>query len=88
MRLGLPAGTVSVLPLESIENQVRSFSAHQEPTSQLLKDLRELGGIEVIMLVAEPDFMPPEVSPGLSPAMREAVLKAGDYIDTRLLSHA
>lgn len=81
MRLGLPPGTVSALPLDSVRpEQVRTFADHQEPTSVLLKELRDMGGIEVTLLVAEPEFMPAEVCPGLSPAMREAVLKAGEFI--------
>ncbi len=87
MRLGLAPGTVSVVSLDKLENQVRSFSAHQEPTSQLLKELRELVGIEVVMLVAEPEFMPEEVSPGLSPALREAVPKACEIIVDRFIRH-
>ncbi len=88
MRRGLPAGTVSALPLDAIRpDEVRAFAAHQEPTSCLLKELRDMGGIEVTLLVAEPDFMPPEVCPGLSPVMKEAVLKAGDIV-TRLLTKA
>ena len=89
MRRGLPAGTVSALALESVRlEEGRTFAEHQEPTSCLLKELRDMGGIEVTLLVAEPEFMPPEVSPGLSPAMREAVIKAVDCIATRLLTKA
>ena len=80
MKHGLQPGTVSTLPLHFAGNHTHVISAHQEPTSQLLKELRELGGMEVVMLVAEPEFMPEEVSPGLSPAMRCAVLKAGELI--------
>ena len=58
---------MSALPLDSMKpDQVRSFAEHQEPTSCLLKELRDMGGIEVMLLVAEPEFMPEEVSPGLS----------------------
>ncbi len=81
MRLGLPPGTVSALPLDTVSpEQVRAFAEHQEPTSCLLKELRDMGGIEVILLVAEPEFMPAEVSPGLSPAMKAAVPRAGEEI--------
>ena len=85
MRLGLPPGTVSVLPLDSFTTEhTRTFAEHQEPTSCLLKELRDLSGIEVTLLVAEPEFMPGEVSPGLSPAIQRAVLKAGRLIEPSL----
>ena len=80
MRRGLPPGTISALSLDSIENGTHAASAHSEPTSQLLKELRELGEMEVVMLVAEPEFMPKEVSPGLSPIMQKAVLKSSELI--------
>lgn len=81
MRLGEPPGTVSLVPLDSLEiKRVRAFSVHQEPTSCLLKELSELSGIEVFLLAAEPERMPQEVSPGLSAAVRDAISAACDLL--------
>jgi coenzyme F420 hydrogenase subunit delta len=85
MKLGLPAGTVSCMSLDSFQSEhSKVFSEHQEPTSCLLKELRDMRGIKVILLVAEPGFTPEEVSPGLSPAMLEAVREAGDLVRSGL----
>jgi len=74
VRLGRPAGTVSLLPLDAIEpGRVRAASAHQEPTTCLLKELGALSGMDIFLLAAEPEVMPEEVSPGLSPAVQGAV---------------
>ena len=87
MKLGLPAGTLSFVPLDSFTpERLRVFSEHQEPTSCLLRELRDLSGIEVLLLVAEPEFMPDEVSPGLSSAMQHAVVQAGKLIRSDLAS--
>jgi coenzyme F420 hydrogenase subunit delta len=81
MRLGLPAGTVSSVSLDSFDSdRVKVFAEHQEPTGCLLKELRDMRGIEVVLLVAEPAFMPEEVSPGLSAVMGQAVVEAGELL--------
>jgi coenzyme F420 hydrogenase subunit delta len=85
MKLGLPAGTVSCAALESFPSkQAKVFSEHQEPTSCLLRELRDMRGIHVTLLVAEPGFTPEEVSPGLSPVMSDAVKQAGKLIRSGL----
>jgi coenzyme F420 hydrogenase subunit delta len=81
MRLGKPPGTVSLTSLDAFEvRPVRAFSAHQEPTSSLLRELGELGGIEVLLLTVEPERMPEEVSPGLSAAVGDAIVRACDLL--------
>lgn len=81
MKKGQPAGTISMLPLESIQGrQTRTYSQHHIPTSGLLKELREIGKIEITVLTAEPEQIPQEIQPGLSPAVREAVPRACDFI--------
>lgn len=77
MRLGRPAGSVSLVRLDEIEvAPVRAVSAHQEPTSALLKELSGLTGIEVWLLSVEPERMPEEVSPGLSKVVGDAIPRA------------
>jgi coenzyme F420 hydrogenase subunit delta len=52
------------------------FSMHQLPTSNLLRELSELGGVEVTCVVAQVSGIPPEVKPGLSPPVARAVESA------------
>ncbi len=56
------------------------FSMHQLPTSNLLRELHDLAGIEVSCIVAQVDGLPPEVAPGLSPPMQLAVERATQMI--------
>jgi coenzyme F420 hydrogenase subunit delta len=77
MARNLPPGTISFLPLEEIKpREIRTFSQHNIPTSRLLKELQELSGVEVTILTFEPEHIPEEVQPGLSPKAQAAVLEA------------
>ena len=49
------------------------FSMHQLPTSNLLRELSELGGVDVTCVVAQVSGIPPEVRPGLSAPVERAV---------------
>jgi coenzyme F420 hydrogenase subunit delta len=49
------------------------FSMHQLPTSNLLRDLHELGGVNVTCVVAQVSGIPPEVRPGLSAPVERGV---------------
>jgi Ni,Fe-hydrogenase maturation factor len=53
---------------------------HQLPTSNLLRELHELAGVEVSCLVGQVARLPPEVAPGLSPPVRRAVDEAVEMI--------
>jgi coenzyme F420 hydrogenase subunit delta len=86
MENGQPAGTISTLHLEDIgRRQTRTLSAHQVPTSTLLKELKELGKVEVTVLTVEPGQIPQDIQPGLSPIVREAVPRACEFIVKRFL---
>ena len=56
------------------------FSMHQLPTSNLLRELEELGGVEVTCVVAQVSPLPGEVRPGLSEPLRLAVPRAAEMI--------
>ncbi len=56
------------------------FSMHQLPTSNLLRELSELGGVAVKCVVGQVGMLPREVEPGLSPPMRQAVDHAAQLI--------
>jgi coenzyme F420 hydrogenase subunit delta len=52
------------------------FSMHQLPTSNLLRELDELGGVDVTCVVAQVSGIPAEVRPGLSAPVERAVAEA------------
>ncbi len=56
------------------------FSLHQVPTSNLLRELRDLCGIEVIVVACQVAGEYESVSPGLSNPVKEAVGQAAKLI--------
>jgi coenzyme F420 hydrogenase subunit delta len=75
--MGRRPGEVWTLEANELPSvKIDDFSMHQLPTSNLLRELAELAGVEVQCLVAQVCELPAEVSPGLSPPMREAVRRA------------
>jgi coenzyme F420 hydrogenase subunit delta len=56
------------------------FSMHQLPTSNLLRELNELAGVEVQCVVVQVAGLPPEVKPGLSRPVQQAVQRAEQRI--------
>ncbi|MFB0553962.1 MAG: hydrogenase maturation protease [Phycisphaerae bacterium] len=56
------------------------FSLHQVPTSNLLRELRDLCSIEVIVVACQVAGECESVSPGLSNAVKEAVGRAAEMI--------
>ena len=74
-------GEVFTVSIEDIpEKKVHDFSVHQMPTLNMLKELRDLCHVDVVVLAAQPEFIPETVKPGLSRKLREAVSKVGKYI--------
>jgi len=79
------AGEVFEIPVEGIPaNKTADFSLHQFPTVNLLKELKDQGGLDITVLVAQVAEIPGEVRPGLSPAAQDAVVKASRIIAARL----
>jgi coenzyme F420 hydrogenase subunit delta len=67
------------------EKKIHDFSLHQFPTVNLLHELEEHTGIEVTILAAQVEYIPAEIEPGLSAAMKRAVAQAGEMITQTLL---
>ncbi len=63
-------------PDEIPAKKIHDFSLHQFPTVNLLKELEDNTGIKVVIIAAQVEHIPKEISPGLSPAMAEAVTRA------------
>ncbi len=77
-------GEIFTIPVENLpEKKIDDFSLHQLPTSNLLKELKDLCHVEVILLAAQPEFVPETVKPGLSKNLQDAVPKVGKYIARR-----
>jgi len=68
------AGEVFPLSIDDIPKQkIHDFSLHQFPTVNLLAELSEYTTIAVDMLVAQVDYIPDRIAPGLSPCIALAV---------------
>lgn len=75
-----PGEVWSIEASELPEVKLDDFSMHQVPTSNLLRELSELAGVEVTCVVGQVSAFPPEVRPGLSAPMRRAVDRAVEII--------
>jgi Ni,Fe-hydrogenase maturation factor len=56
---------------------------HQLPTSNLLRELRDLGGVQITVLACQTSAIPEEVRPGLSGPVAHAVRHAAEALVTR-----
>jgi coenzyme F420 hydrogenase subunit delta len=74
-------GEVFEIPVEGIPDKKTSdFSLHQFPTVNMLQELKDHSGMEVKILVAQVQHIPEEVTPGLTPAVEQAVVAAAERI--------
>jgi len=79
--LGRKAGEVWVIEAGDLPAvKCDDFSMHQLPTSNLLRELSELGGVNVACVVGQVDGLPAEVRPGLSAPLEGAVERAVEMI--------
>ena len=83
---GRTPGDVFELALESIpENKTDDFSVHQVPSSNLLRELRDLRKIDVRLCGGQAVHIPREVEPGLTDVMNGAVTRAAQMIYDKYL---
>jgi len=75
-----PGEVFPIVPAEIPAKKIHDFSLHQFPTVNLLQELQDNTGIEVLILAAQIQFIPEEIAPGLSPAMVKAVDEACEKI--------
>ena len=79
--IGRRPGEIFEIDLEEIpEKKIDDFSMHQMPTSNLLRELRNLCGVEVRILSCQVEHIPEEVEPGLSKVLKEKVKEMCDKI--------
>ena len=81
---GKKPGEIFTIPVENLpEKKIDDFSLHQLPTSNLLKELKDLCQVEVVLVAAQPECLPEMVKPGLSKKLQDTVPKVGEYIAKR-----
>jgi len=73
-----------IIPAEIPAKKIHDFSLHQFPTVNLLQEIQENTGIQILILAAQIEHIPEEIAPGLSPAMSKAVIEASEKIATIL----
>jgi coenzyme F420 hydrogenase subunit delta len=72
--IGRAPGEVFDLDIDEIpEKKIDDFSMHQLPTSNLLRELRNICGVNVKIISAQIQQIPDEVSPGLSTVLRDSI---------------
>jgi len=67
---------ISDIPVKKIDD----FSMHQLPTSNLLRELKNMCGVDVRIVSTQVKNIPDEVSPGLSKIIRDSIPAACEMI--------
>jgi len=81
MDCGREPGELFQLDIDSLpEIKIADFSMHQLPTSNLLRELRDLCGIEVVVVACQVANECDSVNPGLSATVEEAVTSAANIL--------
>ncbi len=68
--------TIDELPL----NKIDDFTFHQMPTSNLLRELKEFCGVDVVIIAGQIESIPEVVKPGLSDALAKSVALAAEEV--------
>lgn len=68
-----PGELFELEPSQIPEVKIDDFSMHQLPTSNLLKELKEMCGVEVRIVSVQIQHIPDEVAPGLSKVVKDAI---------------
>jgi len=73
-----PAEVFELLIDDLPANKITDFSMHLFPSTNLLKELKDQMGVDVVILACQVERIPDSVSPGLSDAVRQALPKAAE----------
>ena len=88
-RPGRRPGELFEVPLDELSREkVDDFSFHQGPTSNLLKELRDLCGVEIVIVSCQPERIPAEMELGLSAPARAVSVQADRLVYERYLHTA
>jgi len=72
-------GDIFQVPIEELPaNKITDFSMHLFPSANMLKELRDHIGVEVIILACQAEWVPDSVSVGLSDSVMKALPKAAE----------
>ncbi len=72
--VGKSPGEIFELDITDIpEKKIDDFSMHQLPTSNLLRELESMCGVDVRIISVQIQNIPDEVSPGLSKVIRDSI---------------
>ena len=78
---GYEPGELFEPDLDSVPRvKIDDFSMHQLPTSNLLRELRDLGGVQITVLACQTSAIPEEVRTGLSGPVAQAVQRAAETL--------
>ncbi len=78
---GREPGEIFEISLEEIpEEKVDDFSMHQVPSSNLLKELRDLCSVDIRVMACQIQFIPEAMKSGLSEPVAKAVPKLAQKI--------
>ena len=84
---GKKPGEVFEIPLDNLcKEKVDDFSFHQGPTSNLLRELRDICGVEIVIIAVQPESIPKEMTRGLSAPLKKALLHASGVIYDKYLN--
>ncbi|MDQ7826511.1 MAG: hydrogenase maturation protease [Candidatus Eremiobacteraeota bacterium] len=75
-----PGEVFEIYADEIPEQKIADYSFHQFPTTNLLKELKELCGVKVTIIAAQVSGKLEEVGAGLSPQIQEAVKVAAEKV--------
>lgn len=81
----VPGEVFEILVDDIPEKKTTDFSLHQFPTSNMLKELKDLGDLGVTVIVCQVENIPEEVGPGLSDSVAEAIPRASKIIYEKLM---
>ena len=86
---GKKPGEIFEIPLDNLcKEKVDDFSFHQGPTSNLLRELRDICGVGIVILACQPQDIPKEMTRGLSEPLKKAVINLSELIYNRYLNPA
>jgi len=81
VEVGRAPGEIFTLEIDDLPlRKIDDFSMHQLPTSNLLRELKTLCGVDVRIVSCQVERIPDSVSPGLSQTVQRALPKACEMI--------
>lgn len=74
-------GEIFMIDIDELPtNKIDDFTLHEMPTSNLLRELKDLCGVEVIIVAGQVESIPEVVRPGLSKTLSKSVAVAAEEI--------